>query len=84
MKLETKRFLNLENQKQGYNKISRLNKANPNYDPNKPKTEANQESSVIMDQKEIRDHTSNFFQSIYNKDNDVTSSIDDIKDFLNM
>ena len=80
----TKRFLNLENQKQGYNEISRLTKPNPKYDPNKPKNDDNQENITITDQKDIHDHTSKFFQTIYNKDNEIKSSKEDIKEFLDM
>ena len=47
----TKRFLNLESQKQGYNEISRLTKPNPKFDPNKPKTDTNQENLIITDQR---------------------------------
>ena len=80
----SKRFLNLENKKQGYNEISRLTKPNPKYDPNKPKSNNNQELITITDQNEIRDHTSKFFQGIYNKDNEIKCSKQDIKEFLDM
>ena len=80
----TKRFLNLENQKQGYNEISRLSSKNPNFDPNKPTDDNNPENTIITDQKDIHDITSKFFQNIYNKDNEVKSYKEDIKNFLDM
>ena len=80
----TKRFLNLKNKKQGYNRISRLTKPNTKYDANKPNNDTNPENITITDQKDIHDHTSKFFQTIYNKDNVIKSSKEDIKEFLNM
>ena len=54
------------------------------YHSNKPKDDNNPENITITDQKDIYDHTSKFFQNIYNKDNEVNSSKEDIKEFLDM
>ena len=46
--------------------------------------ENNVENIIITDQKDIWEKNSRFYQSIYNKNNEVKSSKDDIKQFLDM
>ena len=70
----TKNFLNIESKKMGYNEINKL----------KIKQKNSKEKKEISSQEEIRKETQKFFQTIYNKQDDVTPSTEEIKDFLKM
>ena len=71
----TKAFLNIESRKMGYNEIDKL-KLN---DPNNPTVKIE-----TTNQKVIWEYTKYFYQKIYNEQQDVTSTQDDIKTFLQM
>ena len=50
-----KAFLNLENAKKGYNELTLLNKANPNYNPTKTESNENPRLTPITDRQGIND-----------------------------
>ena len=78
MNAPLKTFLNLESHKKVYNKIFKLSIKNPNFDSSKPTNDDNITNIITTDQKEIRKETGNFFQNIYNKQENVNSSKDEI------
>ena len=62
----SKAFLNLENAKKGYNEVILLNKANPDFDFTKAKSNENSRLAPITDHQGINDEFQ-AFQKIHSK-----------------
>ena len=77
----SKAFLNLENGKKGCSEVILLNKANPNFDPTKAKSNENSRLTSITDRQGINNEFHQAFQKIYSKQ-DVEDSSEAIQELL--
>jgi hypothetical protein len=78
----TKKILNLESTKGGYNEITTLRELNTNYDPNKEESNDNIKYNVFNNQPLIRDKVTDNFQEFYKKQPTLKTTRDDLLRFL--